>query len=317
METTTQGQVAFDNLEQSYYTTKNGEVPLWDHPSLKGSKVLPKNYYPFTNVESTVEHFRRGLLDERDFTILKVLGDAVCANEGQLRRYLGSKYSPSQTSNRLDRLRKHGFVDRWKVRIRGQEEEIKPPAPFTLGMAGYKLMKHYYNSEFFMDSNRWDTLGIGGIKRYVSMNELRCIMVEMSILKKWTWNPVIGGHNKNHRPLAVGLIDSPNGMVNFLIDRVQTSQNFIGFFKERLYNWSTLYEKYGHIKIADFPDYETYSIIFAPTLSVAEQLQKELMLETYPFSIWICVEEDLLTSGFNTAFYVPTSEKLKRIRLGF
>lgn len=318
MDTVAQDLVPIDETLETYmYTSKKGDIPLWDHPFLKGSKVLPKNYHPITNLERAVEHFSRGLIDEKDFIILKVLGDAICANENQLRRYLEPKMSPSQTSLRLDRLRRNGFVERWKVRIREQEDTVKPPAPYTLGMAGFKLMKHYYNSEFFMDANRWDSLGIGGIKRYVSVNELRCTMVEMKILKQWKWNPVIGNHNKNHRPLGVALVDTPYGPVNFLIDRVQSSQNFIGYFKERLYNWRKLYERYGELPISEFPNHPSYVIIFASTLSVANQLQKELMLDTYPFNIWVCVEEDLLETGFNTSFYFPTSEKLKQMQLEF
>lgn len=318
METLAQDLVPFDeNLEANYYTTKKGELPLWDHPFLKGSKVLPKKYYPITNLERAVEHLSRGLIDENDFMILKVLGDAICANENQLRRYLEPKLSHSQTSTRLDRMRRYGFVDRWKVRIRGQEETVKPPAPYTLGMAGFKLLKHYYNSEFFMDANRWDALGIGGIKRYVSVNELRCTMIEMRILKQWKWNPVIANHHKNHRPLGVGLVETPQGNVNFIMDRVQSTQDFIGYFKDRLYNWKKIYERYGELPISEFPDHPSYVILFASTLSVANQLHKELMLDTYPFPIWVCVEEDLLESGFNTSFYIPTSEKLKRIQIDF
>lgn len=300
------------------FLTKKGELPFWDHPSLKGSKVLPKKFYrPYTNVEGAVEHFNRGRLDEHDFTLLKVLGDAICANENQLRRYMEPKLSNSQTSTRLDRMRSNGFVDRWKVRIHGDEEGYKPPAPFTLGMAGYKLLKHYYNSEYFMDSNRWDSLGVGGIKRYVAMNELRCTMVEMSILKKWKWNPVVAKNYQNSRPLGVGLVDTPQGHMNFIIDRVQGSQDFTGFFKDRLYNWRKVFEKCGNIPIMDFPDNNSYVIIFSPTISIANYLHQQLMLDTFPFNIWICVEEDLAESGFNESFYIPTKNTLKRIKLNF
>ncbi|EFV74553.1 hypothetical protein LIS77_26020 (plasmid) [Cytobacillus firmus] len=303
--------------EYPLLTTKKGEVPLWDHPFLKGTKVLPKKYYPYTNLESVVEHFTRGRLDEKDFTLLKVLGDAICANENQLRRYLLPIMSSSQTSLRLDRLRRNGFVERWKIRIHGEEDSVKPPAPFTLGMAGFKLLKHYYNSDFFMDANRWDSLGVGGIKRYVSMNELRCLMAEMNILKKWKWNPIIATNHQNNRPLGAGIIEFPQGQMNFLIDRVQGTQNYIGYFKERLFNWKNIYEHYGRIPVSEFPDNTSYIIIFASTLSIANHIHQELMLDTFPFNIWVCVEEDVLESGFNTSFYIPNKQDLKRIRLDF
>ncbi|RHW35966.1 hypothetical protein D1B31_17905 [Neobacillus notoginsengisoli] len=310
-------QVAFDNLDYPLFTTKKGEVPLWDHPFLKGSKVLPKKYYPYTTQEGVIDLIRRGRLDDTDLILLKVLGDAICANEDQLRRYMQSIMSPSQTSKRLDRFRTSGLVDRWKIRIRGQEETVKPPAPFTLGVAGFKLLKHYYNADFFMNPNRWDDYGIGAIKRFTAMNEIRCIMTEKKIVNKWKWNAIIANNQRLKFPLAAAEIRTSNGNVNFLIDRAQMNQNFIGYFKDKLNVWKSVFEKYGTIPVSEFPENPAFVVIFTSTFSVAEHIHKELMLDTYPFHVWLCVEEDLHQDGFNTAFYRPNKENLKRIKLEF
>jgi hypothetical protein len=305
-----------DELEFPFFTTKNGEIPFWDHPFLKGSKVLPNKYYPYTTQEGVIELYRRGRIDETDFIILKVLGDAVCANEDQIRRYMGSLISRSETSKRLDRFRTNALVDRWKVRIRGDDESIKPPAPFTLGVAGYKLLKHFYNADFFMDPNRWDNYGIGGIKRYVAMNELRCMMTEKRIVTKWKWNAVIANNPHIKFPMGAAELKTPQGNINFLIDRAQMNQNFIGYFRDKLESWKLVYQKYGNIPVSEFPENMSVVIIYTSTLSIAEYIHKEIMLDTFPFHIWVCVEEDL-HQGFNTAFYIPNKEKLKRIRLDF
>jgi hypothetical protein len=310
-------QVAFDNLEYPLFTTKRGEVPLWDHPFLKGSKVLPKKYYPYTTQEGVIDLYKRGRIDDTDIILLKVLGDSICSNEDQLRRYMQSVMSPSQTSKRLDKFRTSGLVDRWKVRIRGQEEEVRPPAPFTLGIAGFKLLKHYYNEDFFMNPNRWDDYGVGGIKRFVAMNELRCHMAELKAVNKWKWNAVIANNQKLKFPLGAAEIRTPQGNVNFLIDRAQMNQNFIGYFKDKLQNWKYIYQRYGTIPVSEFPDNPAFVVIYTSTLTVAEYIHKELLLDSFPFNVWVCVEEDMLLDGFNTAFYRPNKEKLKRIRLEF
>lgn len=301
------------------FTTKQGDLPFWDHPQLKCEKVLPSKYYPSTNQEGVLELIKRRLIDSTDMTLLKVLGDSICSNENHLRRYMSSITSRSNTSERLDRYRKMGLVDRWKVRIRGQEEDnaIKPPAPFTLGIGGYKLLKHYYNGDFFMNPNRWDDLGIGGVKRYVAMNELRCHMTEKKICKKWRWNAIIDNNPHIKFPMAAAEIATENGNLNFLIDRIQMSQDFIGFFRSRLTQWKSLYEKYGAIPVSEFPNHISIVVIYAATLSLAEYAHKELLLDTYPFPIWICVEEDLNQDGISTAFYRPDGEKLKRMRVEF
>lgn len=315
MESLSPDNVSVDELDYPFFTSKKGEVPLWDHPFLKGHKVLPSKYYPRINQASVIELYNRHIIDNDDLVLLKVLGDAICVNEDQLRRYMEKVMSRSNTSNRLTKFRTYGLVDRWKVRIRGMEEDIKPPAPFTLGIGGYKLLKHYYNADFFMDPDRWDDYGIGGIKRYVAMNELRCAMVEKRIAKKWKWNAVIGKNPRLKFPLGTAEVQTPQGNVNFLIDRAQMNQNFIGFFRDRLEDWKRVFEKYGYLPVSEFPENVSIVVIFASTLSVAEYIHKELMLDTFPFQVWVCVEEDLLLDGFNTAFYIPNKETLKRIKL--
>ncbi|KZE68036.1 hypothetical protein AWM68_17860 [Fictibacillus phosphorivorans] len=318
MEVLTQAQSpSLDGLEESHFTTKQGEVPFWDHPFLKGSKMLPQKYYPYTTLEGVLDLYRRRRLDESDFILLKVLGDAVCANEDQLRRYMAGIMNRSETSKRLDRYRTSGLVERWKVRIRGQEETYKPPAPFTLGVAGYKLLKHFYSDNFFMNADRWDSHGIGGIKRYVAMNELRCQMIEQKMITKWKWNAIIADNRSIKFPMGVAEVKTPQGKVNFLIDRAQMNQNFIGYFREKLDTWKWVYEKYGSIPVSEFADNMSFVVIFTSTLSVAEKIHKELMLDTYPFTTWFCVEEDLVQDGLNNAFYVPNKEKLKRIKVNF
>lgn len=301
------------------FTTKKGVEPFWDHPRLKAIKILPKNYYPYTTQDGVIGLIKNRIIDQDDVTLLKVLGDAICANEDQLRRYLSPKASRSETSKRLDRFRKMGLADRWKVRIRDKEEidDLKPPAPFTLGVGGFKLLNHYYNGQPFMNPGRWDEYGVGGIKRYVAMNELRCQMTEKKICKTWKWSAIIANDRRIKFPMAAAEIATPQGNLNFLIDRIQMNQNFIGFLQSRLMQWKELYNQHGNIPVSDFPDNMAIVIVYTATLSLANYAHEKLMFDTYPFPIWLCVEEDLLEEGFNTAFYRPDGETLKRMIMEF
>lgn len=310
------------------FTTLSGEVPFWDHPGLMGHKVLPEKYYPYTTLESVLEYMNRRLLDEYDFILLKVLGDAVCANEDQLRRYMSKFLSRSKVSQKLNRLRRNAFVERWKVRIRNDEESYKPPAPFTLGVAGYRLLKHFYNADFFMDPNLWDKYGVGGIKRYVAMNELRCQMTELKIAKKWKWNAVLANNPNIRFPMAAAEIESANGKrFNLLIDRAQMNQDFIGYFRTKLYQWRNLCEELGtkNIPVDDFPENDTIVVIYTATLSMAEFIHEKLLLDTYPFNVMLIVEEHLYEKGNESSeelpllrsFYLPTENNLQRVTLKF
>lgn len=305
-------------FEQSYYYNKRGEVPFWDHPLITGYKILPKNYYPYVTLEAVLSLYQRGRIDDSDIMLLKVLGDAICCNEDQLRRYLSGKLSRSDVSKRLNKFREVGLVDRWKVRIRTDEnEEIKPPAPFVLGVAGFKLLKHYYNDQFFMDPNRWDTLGVGAVQRYVAVNELRARLIEVRAARNWFWNPIVANNKSIKKPMSVTEIKTFKGNINFFIERAQMSQDFIGFIRSKLNNWVKVYEKYGNFPINHLAANVPIIILYTSTLTMAQTLHKELMVDTYPFTVWFCVEEDMIEDGLDTAFYRPVKEKLQRMRLDF
>jgi len=306
------------SIEFPLFFTKEGEVPFWDHPLIRGFRVLPKNYKPYTTIEAVLNLYLRRRIDEKDMIILKVLGDSVCSNEDQLRRYLSRKMSRSEVSTRLDKLRSLGMADRWKIRLREDKEElIRPPAPFTLGIAGFKLLKHYYNEDFFMNPNHWDDKGIGAIQRYVAMNELRCRMIEGNSITQWEWNGIINNNPRIKRPLGTAEVKTPIGNSNFIIERAQMSQNFLGYLKEKLYQWKMVYDNKGYLQIGSLPDNPASIILYTSTLSMAQFLHQELMLDTYPFSVWVCVEEDMYTEGISTAFYQAKGEELKRMRLSF
>ncbi|WP_074598709.1 hypothetical protein [Sediminibacillus halophilus] len=96
------------------------------------------------------------------------------------------------------------------------------------------------------------------------------------------------------------------------------SQDFIGFLKDKLYSWKKVFDKYQNIPASGFSDHHVPIIVLSTSsLSVAEVLHSELLLDTYPFTIWICVEEDMWEDGLETAFYRPLKDKLQRMRLDF
>ncbi|MFJ6414445.1 replication-relaxation family protein [Terribacillus saccharophilus] len=307
-----------DALEYPYYYNKRGEIPFWDHPLIKGYKFLQKNYRPHVSLDAVLSLYLRKIIDDADIMLLKVLGDSICSNEDQLRRYLASKMSRSDVSKRLDRFRRFGLVDRWKIRVSTDEdEEIKPPAPFTLGVAGYKFLKHFYNEDFFMDPGRWDTLGVGAVQRYVAMNELRCRLIEAKVAKSWKWNATIADHMRIKKPMGAAEIQTPKGNLNFLMERTQQSQDFVGFIRDKLYSWAGVYKSLCNLPIRGMGDNIPVVVLFTSTLSIANHLNKELLLDTFPFKIWICVEEDMIDSGLETAIYSPIKGELKRSRLDF
>ncbi|WP_066412871.1 hypothetical protein [Sutcliffiella cohnii] len=304
-------------IEYEYHLTKEGEVPFWDHPHTRGYKVIPQTYHPITTLHGVLALKERMQLKEEDVMILKVLGDSICCSEEQLKRYLSSKMTAAQVTKRLRRFRESALVDRWHVRIIGDEDKVTPPSPYTLGIGGYKFLKHYYNNHFFMDPDRWDRYGIKAIQRYVATNEIRCRLAMAGVLRNWQWHAILNKNPHLSRPLGVAEIESPKGKINFIIERTQMSQNYIDYLREKLELWKRVYEKHQFIPIEKFQNHPTVIVFYTSTYSIAQEIQQELMLDTYPFPIWLCVEEDMYSDGLSKSFYRPDKDRLKRIYVDF
>lgn len=305
------------SLEYNYYRTTEGEIPFWDHPHVKGTKIVPPVYRPITTLYGIMSQLERRRLTEEDMTLIKVLGDAICCTEEQLKRYMKSKMTASQVSKRLKRFRELAIVDRWQMRVIGEEEIARSSSPYTLGIGGYKILKHFYNGNFFMDPERWDKYGFKGFQRYISANEIRCRLFESHVLRAWKWSPYINKKPHLSRPLSGATVETSKGPLNLIIERAQMSQDFISFLGEKLHLWKHVVEQNRSLSFTGFDDNPFVVVISAATRSMAEHIHKELMLDVFPFQIWLCVEEDLNREGLGSSFYRAKEKELARMNLGF
>lgn len=303
--------------EFPYYLNKNNTISIWDDPSIQGGTSFPENYYPLTNLMSVMSRLTNGYLDEIDITLLKVLGDAICANEDQLKRYMQSHVTRTQVSNKLRRLRENGFVERWQVESDLFPTELKPPAPFTLGMAGFSIMKQLYFSNFFMNPQKWQVNGLPNIQRHVAANELRCQLVERKVLRNWKWNSVILNNPLYQRPFAVAEVETPKGNLNFVIERVQQGKDFVGYLSKKLNEWAELNETHSPLTFKNVNKNPCIFVIYASSISIANKLAFELFLEKKPLPVWLCIEEEL-DKGIENSFFKPLEDgKLGRLQLDF
>ncbi|MDQ0271209.1 hypothetical protein [Cytobacillus purgationiresistens] len=297
-------------------------ISFWDHPNFKTHVALPDDYFAITRVEQGLEMIQQGRLNEESLTVLKVVGDAICANENQLRRYLVRKMSYSKASEHLKKLRKYGFVERHKCRLAFIEEDgeefIKPPAPFTLGIGGYKLLNHLYPGSRFIKNDFWHEQPLA-IQRYVAMNELRVNTVEAKVLRGWEWNPYIGGSPKYLKPFGVAQIESPKGDMQLVLDRPQMAQDFTGYLKNKMELYRYLFERDQGIRIDGFskPEYQ-FVCLYVSSLSMAKFIHEEIRLHTYPFTVWILIDEYIdKDEGMHKSFFRADEPELKRMKMSF
>lgn len=287
--------------------------------------VLPDHHITLTRVEhgmETLERIRNATMLQNRMRVLKVVGDAICANEDQLRRYMSSIMSSTETSKHISALRKHGFVERHLCRLAFVDESdpsaVKPPAPFTLGLIGYKVLNHIYNEQHFQEPDRWSKNSLG-IQRYTSMNEIRCLAVESRNIRGWKWHPYIGGKMSYKRPLAVAKVETPQGELQMIFDRAQMSLDFISYFRERLELFRGLQTRDQCIVIDEHKrtDLQIY-VLSCSTVSMGKYIQEQLHLHTYPFEVLLLVDEWMETEdGLGSAFASVSKEGIKRLSVAF
>lgn len=282
------------------FVQEDGAVPFWDHPNFTSRIVLPDEYRPITRVEAAIELMNRNVLDENTFRVLKVVGDAICTNELQIRRYLSRFQANSATSKMLRRLSKYGFVERHVCRLQFIEEEgeemIRPPAPFTLGIIGKKVLEHFYPEGHYLPSEMWRQ-NSAAVQRYIGMNEIRSHVTNSRKAKSWLWQPAIGGHSKYRRPFAVMTlkphqVQDKEVTLQFVMERAQMTQDFIGFLRDRLEFYRYLIERDSIIQVDGAPKSSVQVVLLSvSTLSLAEHIQQHMHLEAYKFHIWFLVDE--------------------------
>lgn len=312
-------------LQLKLYLRKDDSYSIWDHPNFKSSMVLPEDYKPLSNLMSVLERMNQwssNVLEKR-MTLLKVIGDAMCANENQLRRYMKTIMSPSETSRFIEALRKEGFVERHRARLDFDEnEEAKPAAPITLGPAGYLLMKHYYAEVAFARPESWQNKAYS-VQRTVALNELRCVAAEQKALKGWRWYANVGNSSKYPSPAAVMQLKTINeDIVDFLIIRAQSSQDFLPFMQKILECYRYLYNRDGRIVVAGTNN-ENYQIVLlsVSTVKLAKYIAQQLDLSKYPFEVWFVIDEDFDSSEdidkINKSFYSISNNDIERLELEF
>lgn len=310
-----------------FYAEDGISIPFWDHPNFLDRIVAPDDYQPITRVEQAIEYYNNRVITEDALIVLKVVGDALCANENQIKRYMkkyNEKFGTTHTSRLLRKLAKYGLVERHVCRlsfIEEEGEEVKHPAPFTLGIGGVKFLSHFYTDMPFVSPETWRQ-SVFAVQRYVAMNEIRCLGSYTGNLRNWLWHPRIGGNAVYRKPLAVAIWntkDSAQKDIQMIFERAQSSQKYMDHIKGRLRLYRELYEKDGCIWVdGQKRDAMQVVVISVGTLQMAKRLHTQLRLTSYPFPIWICVDEWLdgerkLADGF--AKPLKEEGELQRIHL--
>ncbi|EJQ92945.1 hypothetical protein II1_04779 [Bacillus cereus MC118] len=170
-----------------YWLNRDESLSLWDDPSLQGGPILPDKFKPLTDLRSIYDRINSGFINEKDNLILKLIWDSLAITEAQIKNFVESKISRSQVSESLKKLVLYGFVSRWEIKSGLFPDQPKTSAPITLNTAGHLMMWAYHNrnTNYSLKPEQWLKLGVAGVQRFVTMNQIKYeFAIGQQLLKK-------------------------------------------------------------------------------------------------------------------------------------
>lgn len=303
-----------------YWLNRDESLSLWDDPSLQGGPILPDKFKPLTDLRSIYDRINSGFINEKDNLILKLIWDSLAITEAQIKNFVESKISRSQVSESLKKLVLYGFVSRWEIKSGLFPDQPKTSAPITLNTAGHLMMWAYHNrnTNYSLKPEQWLKLGVAGIQRFVTMNQIKYeLAIGQQLLKNWCWYPKLTGNGYN--PIAVGEIKTPIGNQNFIFERVQQGQRYAQHLKSRLKIWEEQIQ-IGPNNLLNFENTKSLPGIFILSISnlaLAEHVRKELMLDLRKIPIMLVIDECIDNEGFAKSFYISTQNGIQQAPLLF
>ncbi|HDR7533730.1 TPA: hypothetical protein ACTZ3H_004517 [Bacillus cereus] len=305
-----------------YWLNRDQSLSLWDDPSLQGGPILPDKFKPLTDLRSIYDRINSGFINEKDNLILKLIWDSLAITEAQIKNFVESKISRSQVSESLKKLVLYGFVSRWEIKSELFPDQPKTSAPITLNTAGHLMMWAYHNrnTNYSLKPEQWLKLGVAGVQRFVTMNQIKYeFSIGQQLLKNWCWYPKLKGTGNGYNPIAVGEIKTPIGNQNFIFERVQQGQRYAQHLKSRLKIWEDQIRN-GPNNLLNFENTKSLPGIFILSISnlaLAEHVRKELMLDLRKIPIMLVIDECIHNEGFAKSFYVSTQSSIQQASLPF
>ncbi|WP_454015621.1 hypothetical protein [Bacillus sp. Marseille-Q7846] len=305
-----------------YWLNRDQSLSLWDDPSLQGGPILPDKFKPLTDLRSIYDRINSGFINEKDNLILKLIWDSLAITEVQIKNFVESKISRSQVSESLKKLVLYGFVSRWEIKSGLFPDQPKTSAPITLNTAGHLMMWAYHNrnTNYSLKPEQWLKLGVAGVQRFVTMNQIKYeFAIGQQSLKNWCWYPKLKDTGNGYNPIAVGEIKTPIGNQNFIFERVQQGQRYAQHLKSRLKIWEDQIQN-GPNNLLNFENTKSLPGIFILSISnlaLAEHVRKELMLDLRKIPIMILIDECIHCEGFAKSFYISTQNGIQQAPLPF
>ncbi|MFJ7034002.1 hypothetical protein ACIQUE_24040 [Bacillus cereus] len=305
-----------------YWLNRDQSLSLWDDPSLQGGTILPDKFKPLTDLRSIYDKINSGFINEKDNLILKLIWDSLAITEAQIKNFVESKISRSQVSESLKKLVLYGFVSRWEIKSGLFPDQPKTSAPITLNTAGHLMMWAYHNrnTNYSLKPEQWLKLGVAGVQRFVTMNQIKYeFVIGQQLLKNWCWYPKLQGTCTGYNPIAVGEIQIPIGNQNFIFERVQQGQRYAQHLKSRLKIWEDQIQN-GPNNVLNFENTKSLPGIFILSISnlaLAEHVRKELMLDLRKIPIMLLIDECIHSEGFAKSFYISTQHGIQQAPLPF
>ena len=214
------------------FTCKDGTVPIFDDPDLKGG-IRPWHRAPLLQFVEIRRQIERKQITEDDLCIINTIGSGRFFLEFQLREIFQEVFTNTYLGERLRKLYELGILDQW-VLTNDYFVDREKVIGWSIGASGAILLQYGYGRRDIISPEHLVRQGLQLALRYGALNQIRIQMHRSGHLKQWIWHPVINNTPAYGTSMALAVVEGPSGDLFFLFERLVQGMDAIGYANRRI-----------------------------------------------------------------------------------
>lgn len=279
----------------------------------------------YSSLEDSVAHiYHYEIADEYNYVItqlssedlywLKFIGRFKSVQKLQLDRQTAlypKVLNRKQEKRSLNELFSFGLIWKWSFKRAFLDKPVKV---YTLSSNGYRFLEYFFSKErTYFNPQNYFRLDQKYHIRFWETVDLYQLLLSLPIYRGFETYFNLGGINlKNGKkknlfsPLQEALEIFPNQVKNFVFFTALQSDND-DYYKKAINRWAVFTENGKNLSkdVLSLSGNQNVLAFYAPTVSVAERLNKNLSLPEFGFPILLLIGSVIQKDGITQAFYHP------------
>lgn len=231
------------------FVTRERNLPYYDNPFLQGRKF---HHAHLRKSNSRSSH--RNLVHSSDagdyIRLMNELAEGRFMTSHQLYLSSHNMWTREKLYSMLQELHRNNIVEQWKMEDGGSNGWIKYTA-WSLTRKGYALLMPQKEERSIVRTTDDDEQMVQQLQKYAALNQVRISLRRSQTLIKWNWSPEYEDGIKARSADALLYLQTPLGLVPFIIERVQQNSQLREWVRNRMLFWNRMIDTYGRIPLRD------------------------------------------------------------------